>query len=91
MPLGTAFFGFYVILFNKNKAIENNPAVFFDAIYSEHFGKFRNFDAVAAYGMDSGVRVAARFAGFNSAFLAKVAAAGGKNPCVFGIKADFLH
>ena len=41
--------------------------------------------------MDRGIGMAARFAGFDSAFFAKVAAACGKNSCVFGIKSDFLH
>ena len=82
---------FYVVLFKKYEAIENNSAVFADAIDSESFRKFCNFDAITAYGMDGGIGVAARFAGFDSTFFTKVAAAGGKNSCVFGIVTDFLH
>ena len=78
-------------LFYEHEAIENNSAVFSDKINSKGFGKFCDFDAVSAYGMDSGIRMTARFAGFDSAFFTKVAAAGGKDSCVFGIVADFLH
>ena len=79
------------LLFKKNEGIENNSAFFADKIDSKGFGKFCNFDAITAYGMNCGIGMAARFAGFDSAFFAKVAAACGKNSCVFGIKSDFLH
>ena len=41
--------------------------------------------------MNCGIRMAARFAGFDSAFFAKMAAACGKNSCVLRIESDFLH
>ena len=91
MPFGPAFVFHYAILLNKNEGIENNSAVFADKIDSKGFGKFCNFDAITAYGMNCGIGMAARFAGFDSAFFAKVAAACGKNSGIFGIKSDFLH
>ena len=85
------FFIFAFILFKKDEGIENNSAVFADKINSKGLGKFCNFDAITAYGMDCGIRMAARFAGFDSTFFAKVAAAGCKNSGIFAVEADFLH
>lgn len=79
------------LLFYEHEAIENYSAVFADEVKTYHFGKLRNFDAIGAYGMNSGIGMTAGFTGFYPAFFAKMAAAGGKDTGIFAVVTDFLH